>query len=184
MSSTSLNSKKTIKQIRRGLAIYKTGRSPFWHARIYDSAKKTYVVKSTKETTRLEAAEVAEEIYDRYKRTQNTNHATVKERSFRYYGQLLDKTSKANARFSRNKYAYSDVHKILYREEDGLLSYFGQYDVGKITSGMVRDYLVFLDQRREKPLAPSTKSKQCGVLRRVARPCKSKRCVAFLFSIP
>ena len=32
----SINAKKTIKQIPRGLSIYRTGRSPFWHARIYD----------------------------------------------------------------------------------------------------------------------------------------------------
>ena len=28
----SINAKKTIKQIRRGLSIHRTGRSPFWHA--------------------------------------------------------------------------------------------------------------------------------------------------------
>jgi hypothetical protein len=32
---------------------------------------------------------------------------------------------------------------------------------------MVRDYLLFLDKRRDQPLALSTKSKQCGVIRQV-----------------
>lgn len=32
---------------------------------------------------------------------------------------------------------------------------------------MVRDYLLFLDKRRAKPLAMSTKSEQCGVIRQV-----------------
>jgi len=50
----SINAKKTIKKIRRGLSIYRTGRSPFWHARIYDPVKKKYVVRSTKETNRIE----------------------------------------------------------------------------------------------------------------------------------
>ena len=54
----SVNSKKTIKKIQRGLSIYRTGRSPFWHARIYDPVKKKYVVRSTKETNRIEAIEV------------------------------------------------------------------------------------------------------------------------------
>ena len=62
MAEESKNSKKTIKHLRRGLSIYKTGRSPFWHARIYDAVMKKYVVRSTKETNRIEAAEVAEEI--------------------------------------------------------------------------------------------------------------------------
>jgi hypothetical protein len=39
--------------------------------------------------------------------------------------------------------------------------------VADIKTGMVRDYLTFLDARRSKPLAPSTKSKQCIVIRQV-----------------
>ena len=74
----SVNSKKTIKKIRRGLSIYRTGRSPFWHARIYDPVKKKYVVRSTKETNRIEAIEVAEEILETYKSKQNSSHATSK----------------------------------------------------------------------------------------------------------
>ena len=167
MSDESLNSKKTIKHLRRGLSIYKTGRSPFWHARIYDAVKKKYVVRSTKETNRIEASEVAEEIVDTYKKKQNTAHASLKERSFEHYAKLLSDVTEQKARSTRNKYAFSDQAKILFREKDGLVSYFGKHDVGKITSGMVRDYLLFLDKRREKPLAMSTKSKQCGVIRQV-----------------
>jgi hypothetical protein len=129
--------------------------------------KKKYVVRSTKETNRIEAAEVAEEILETYKSKQNTSHAVNKERSFEHYAKMLSEITKQKARSSRNKYAFNDQAKILFRETDGLISYFGQHDVGKITPGMVRDYLLFLDQRREKPLAMSTKSKQCGVLRQV-----------------
>jgi hypothetical protein len=167
LSGKSQNSKKTIKHLRRGLSIYKTGRSPFWHARIYDAAKKKYVVRSTKETMRLEAAEAAEEIFDTYKKKQNSGHAVSKDRSFEHYAKLLSEITQQKAKSSRNKYVVSDQAKILFREADGLVSYFGKYDVGKITSGMVRDYLLFLDKRREKPLAMSTKSKQCGVIRQV-----------------
>ena len=167
MAEESLNSKKTIKHLRRGLSIYKTGRSPFWHVRIYDAAKKKYVVRSTKETTRIEAAEAAEEILDTYKKKQDVAHAVSRERSFEHYAKLLSEITKQRARSYRNKYAFSDQAKILFREKDGLVSYFGKYDVGKITPGIVRDYLIFLDQRRDKPLAMSTKSKQCGVIRQV-----------------
>ena len=167
MAEESLNSKKTIKHLRRGLSIYKTGRSPFWHVRIYDAVKKKYVVRTTKETNRIEASEVAEEIVDTYKKKQNTAHASLKERSFEHYAKLLSDVTEQKARSSRNKYAFSDQAKILFREKDGLVSYFGKHDVGKITSGMVRDYLLFLDKRRDQPLAMSTKSKQCGVIRQV-----------------
>jgi len=163
----SQNSKKTIKHLRRGLSIYKTGRSPFWHARIYDVVKKKYVVRSTKETNRIEAADVAEEIVETYKKKQNSSHAVSKDRSFEHYAKMLSEITKQKAKASRNKYAFSDQSKILFREKDGLVSYFGKHDVGKITPGNVRDYLLFLDKRREKPLAMSTKSKQCGVIRQV-----------------
>ena len=159
MVEESQNSKKTIKHLRRGLSIYKTGRSPFWHARIYDAVKKKYVVRSTKETNRIEAAEVAEEIVETYKKKQNSSHAVSKDRSFEHYAKLLSEMTKQKAKASRNKYAFSDQSKILFREKDGLVSYFGKYDVDKITPGNVRDYLLFLDKRREKPLAMSTKSK-------------------------
>ena len=68
MAEESQNSKKAIKHLRRGLSIYRTGRSPFWHARIYVTVKKKYVVRSTKETNRIEAAEVAEEIVETVRR--------------------------------------------------------------------------------------------------------------------
>ena len=163
----SVNSKKTIKKIQRGLSIYRTGRSPFWHARIYDPVKKKYVVRSTKETNRIEAIEVAEEILETYKSKQNSSHATSKDRSFEYYAKLLADLNVQNSKSPRNKYTERDQNKLLFQEREGLISYFGKYDVGKITSGMVREYLLFLDKKRDKPLALSTKSKRCGVIRQV-----------------
>lgn len=68
-----------------------------------------------------------------------------------------------------NARSCSDGRKILFREGDGLISYFGKYDVAKITSGTMRDFLVHLDSRRAEPLASSTKAKQCMVVRQVLR---------------
>jgi hypothetical protein len=62
----SKNKKTHIKQIRQGLSIYKTGNSPFWSARIWIGSERRYVVRSTKETARLDALEVAEEIFAVY----------------------------------------------------------------------------------------------------------------------
>lgn len=167
LTEKSPNAKKQIKHLRRGLSIYKTGRSPFWHTRVHDSATKRYVVRSTKESNRLDAAEVAEEIVADLQSKQNTAHAVTKDRSFEYYARLLSDMTRVQKKGSRNKYAFSDEYKILYREWDGAVSYFGKNDVGKLNSGMVRDYLTFLDSRRDKPLATSTKAKQCRMIRRV-----------------
>ena len=46
-------------------AIYQTHASPFWMARVLDPNTKKYVVRSTKETARLKARDVAEELADR-----------------------------------------------------------------------------------------------------------------------
>jgi hypothetical protein len=51
-----------IIKIRRGLAIYQTYASPFWNARILDSNAKKYIVRSTKERSRIAARKAAEEL--------------------------------------------------------------------------------------------------------------------------
>lgn len=167
MSGESINKKNSVKHLRRGLSIYKTGRSPFWHARIYDPLKKQYVVRSTKETKRLDAAEVAEEILADFKSKQNTEHAVTKDRSFEHYAGVYAKMKQVQSKGARNRRAYSDEQKILYRETDGVVSYFGKHDVGRITSGKVREYMIFLDSRRNEPLAPSTKTKHAIMIRKV-----------------
>ena len=163
----SLNKKKTVKHLRRGLSIYKTGRSPFWHARTYDSLTKRYVVRSTKESNRLAAADVAEEILADLKAKRDTKHAVAKDRSFEHYARIYSEMKQVQSKSARNRRAYTDEHKILCRVTDGIVSYFGKYDVGAITSGMVRDYMIFLDKRRKTPLAPSTKTKHTMMIRKV-----------------
>lgn len=167
MVDESINRKKKVKHLRRGLSIYQTGRSPYWHARVYDSRTKRYVVRSTKETGRLDAAEVAEEILANVKAKQNTQYAGEKNHSFEHFAKVLTQISEAKAKDSRSKRALSDERKLLFREGDGVVSYFGKYDVRKITTGTVRDYLAFLDKRRDQPLAPSTKTKHCMMVRKV-----------------
>ncbi|WP_435258132.1 CHAT domain-containing protein [Thioclava sp. FR2] len=120
--------------------------------------KKRYVVKSTKETNHLDAAEVAEEILAAYKAKQNSNHAMQQDRSFAHFAYLLMKIKKSRAKGERNKRSYTNEYKLLYREKDGVMTYFGDYDAGKITSGAVRAYPVFLDSRRDEPLAASTEA--------------------------
>jgi len=48
--------------VHKGIAIYKTHASPFWFARIRDPQSRKYIVRSTKEKSRLEARKVAEEL--------------------------------------------------------------------------------------------------------------------------
>ncbi|GAB5471476.1 MAG: hypothetical protein Kilf2KO_45060 [Rhodospirillales bacterium] len=124
-------------------------------------------MRSTKEAKRLAAAEIAEEILDDLKSKRNADHAASKDRSLDHLAGVCSKMKEVQSRGARNRRAYSDEYKILYRETDGIVSYFGRYDVGAITSGMVRDYMLFLDSRRKAPLAPSSKTKHAMMIRKV-----------------
>lgn len=116
---------------------------------------------------RLNAIEVAEELLQDFKSKQNSDHAPTKDRSFEHYARVYTKMLTVQAKTKRQQRTLSDESKLLYRETDGLVSHFGKYDVGKITTGMVRDYLTYLDERRETPLAPSTKTKHGMMMRKV-----------------
>lgn len=165
MTTTSKNQKTDTKQIHAGLTIYKTGRSPFWHVRIYDPRSRGYVVRSTRENGRYYATQAALEIYQRM----YAPAVAVTEReviTFQQYAEKLSHITRQRTKGTKG-YVFADQHKILYRDEDGLVPYFGKMDIRKVTTGKIRDYLAYLDQRREKPMAPSTKAKQCIVFRKV-----------------
>lgn len=165
MPTTSKNQKTETKQIHTGLAIYKTGRSGFWHVRIYDPRSRAYVVRSTRENGRYYATQAALEIYQRmYAPPVATADRDIV--TFQQYAEKLSHITRQRTKGTKG-YVFADQHKILYRDEDGLVPYFGKMDIRKVTTGKIRDYLAYLDQRREKPMAPSTKAKQCIVIRKV-----------------
>ncbi len=64
--------KGKIVKLRRGLAIYQTHASPYYYARVLDPRTGRYIVRSTKETSRIEARRVAEELAA----TQRASHTT------------------------------------------------------------------------------------------------------------
>jgi hypothetical protein len=65
-----------IKHLRKGLAIYTTGRSPYWLIRLRDPIAQKYKCKSSRESTRLEATDVAFEFADTYRSKVNVSVAS------------------------------------------------------------------------------------------------------------
>ncbi|RID93280.1 hypothetical protein D2N39_06495 [Gemmobacter lutimaris] len=49
MTVESPNRMTSLRHLRKGLAIFKTGRSPFWMVRLRDPEDGRYIVRSTKE---------------------------------------------------------------------------------------------------------------------------------------
>ena len=154
-----------MKTLHPGLAIYKSGRSRYWYARVYDYQHRRYQVRSTRETSRYFATQAALDIFHRMYMPDSPREAS-KVILFEDYANKLSHQTRERTKGQRG-YAFQDQYKILFREHDGLVAYFGKMAIRDIKTGTVRDYLTFLDSRRAKPLAASTKSKQCIVLRQV-----------------
>ena len=92
----SINSHTRKKTVEKGLTIYQTGRSKFWHCRLWDRRNNKYVTKTSGETDRQEATIAARNWKDSYLQ-QASSHlvsvATSKD-AFEYYARMIPVTSK------------------------------------------------------------------------------------------
>ena len=161
MTVESQNRMTSLRKLRPGLAIYTTARSPFWMVRLRDPSEGCYIVRSTKETSRIEAIAAANEFADSFYKKLNSDQAHKKTTSFEHYATQMLAMQKASSK------THDSDRKLLYRQKDGIVRHFGDYDVSKITTRMIREYLVQLDLARGKPLADSTRAKHVIVIRKV-----------------
>lgn len=109
--------------ISRGVAIYKTGASPYWQCRIRDAQSKRYVVRSTKETSRIKAREAARELADEIR-----SREKVVERAFtfdHYARRTIAKAERMVAGGERNANYARDIRYCLENKEWGLLKFLG-----------------------------------------------------------
>lgn len=138
---TKTRSRKThTKSIRNGLSLYKTNRSPYWNARIWVSGEKKYVVRSTKETSRVDAIEAAEEILNKLKKERFVD-GVPPNRQFQHYANILINEQKKVVGKERGKRFSQDDEDKLNRKGDGILQHFGKMDVAIITTSHLREYL-------------------------------------------
>ena len=127
-----------IIQIRRGVHIYKVNMSPFWKVRIRTSNGK-YVVRSTKETSKIEARKAAEELSESVLRLAV---AAPKHFSFGYFSdKFLEIAKNLSATGGRNPSYARDVSQTLRHPVYGLAKYFGKRDIRQITT---QDYNAFM----------------------------------------
>jgi integrase len=161
MTDDSPNRMTALRALRKGLAIYTTARSPFWMVRLRDSSEGRYIVRSTKETSRIEAIAAANEFADSFFKKVNSDQARKATTSFEHYANQMLAMQKPSAK------THDSDRKLLYRQKDGIVRHFGDHDVSKITTKMIREYLLQLDKTRGKPLADSTRAKHVIVIRKV-----------------
>ena len=152
--------------VHRGIAIYKTHASPNWYARIRDPQARKYVVRSTKEKSRLKARSVAEELA---RDILSRQKATPREYSFKYYatrfiekGRRLVDTGERNANYIRT------TRLVLDNDQWGLMKHFHASDVRELRTRHWAEYLDKLASKRPD-LSASTKNMLGATFRNVLK---------------
>ncbi|MFN5759899.1 MAG: tyrosine-type recombinase/integrase [Sphingomonadaceae bacterium] len=188
-------SKFRVIKIKKGLAVYKQSRSPFWYVRCYMPFGGRYnQVISTKTDSEREARKIAEDFYI---------ECAVKKRAL---GGDLPSGSKAakDLRYSfsavadefledRKRYAgtnpkhlrnYHDMRKLIHAK-NGLKAFFAKRDISTIVTADVRDYMVFAEEQSLKgALSASTRSKHLITLNLVMKSAYEKGLIATLPLMP
>lgn len=156
-------------KILKGLAIYQTGASPFWFARVWCPRNKKYRVRSTKETVKVEAIDQAHRIASAVG-SDLSKPSTPTRLTFGHFAEELIRIQHSQVqRGERSKSFVWDNVKLLSRSDDGILAVFGDQDVRQIQPGDLKEYLQLLDQNREKPLSSSSQAKHLGIVRKVLK---------------
>lgn len=141
-----------IVQLAKGLAIYQTGRSPYWYARVRDPVRGKFKVTSTKETSKLEARRVAQELAHKA----FVGAPVLQQYTFKYYAtKFIEESNQAVAEGARNA-TYARTMKLALDNRDwGLMPAFGRRDVRELRT---HDYIKFMKALKIKrpDLASST----------------------------
>ena len=147
--------KGKIVKIRRGVAIYQTHAGPYYYARILDPKTGKYKVRSTKETSRLEARKVAEELAYEMRRK---DRPAEPEFGFKYYAQrYVEKAKRQAARGERNANYVRTATVALDNDDWGLVRHFATRDVRELKT---RDWQLFIERiaARRPDLSSSTRN--------------------------
>lgn len=169
-----------ITTIRRGLAIYKTGASPFYFARIWDRKNGRNIVRSTKETSKIQARVAAEELYQSLFVAGDLN-TTPKQFTFGYFANLLLRQAEQDvSQGNRRSTHIKDTRLILEQDNWGLLPFFERKDIREIQT---KDFVAFVRKIQESrpDLSRSTYGQIKSVFRRVMKIAQHD---GVIYSIP
>ena len=158
--------KGKIIKLRRGLAIYQTHASPYYYARVLDPRTGRYKVRSTKETSRIEARRAAEELAQEIC---SKDAPAPQEFSFKTYAHRFVQRGQQLADSGERNKNYIRTAKLFLDNDDwGLVRHFGQRDVRELTT---RDWQLFIDRlsRKRSDLSSSTRNMLMATFRNVLK---------------
>lgn len=175
--------KDKIITIRRGLAIYQINGSPYWYARIRLPNGGKNIVRSTKETSRLEARKVAEELY---LSLLNSKGASTVPQEF-LFGYFADELVKAE----KLKGERGELHERLWKSTDfylrhktwGICLKFDKEDVRTISTV---SYNGFMDWVRSKDntLKPATMNHITDTISKVLKLARDRGAIESVPDLP
>ena len=123
---------------------------------------------STKETSRIVAAEVAEELYSDLKQKKFLDDVP-RAKTFIFFAEKLINQQRRLAGKTRSVAFASDDEKLLKRKNDGIIDYFYERDISLIRTSDITEYFNVLDDNRDKPLSASSKNKHNIIIKKVLR---------------
>jgi integrase len=173
--------KGKIIRIRRGLALYQTHASPYYFARILDPRSHQYKVRSTKETSRVEARKAAEELAAKICAP---DAPAEREYSFKTYAQRFVLKGKQLAESGERNANYIRTSRVFLDNDDwGLVRHFGQRDVRELTT---RDWQLFIENlvRKRPDLSASTRNMLMATFRNVLKVARDDGLIDFVPATP
>ncbi|MGZ4862292.1 MAG: hypothetical protein ACXV2E_05875 [Halobacteriota archaeon] len=144
-----------IINIRRGLAIYKVGASPYYRVRVWLPSQQKRLVKTTKSTDRVEAITIAESFLDSLG-TRGFLDEVPQSRTFEFFANKLLLNEKARGERGAISIRLWKVTKFYLEHKSwGVLRRFAKTDIGSIQTKHYHQYLDWVPEQ-DSSLKPAT----------------------------
>jgi hypothetical protein len=175
--------KGEIIKISKGLAIYQTHASPYWFARIRDPISKRNIVRSTKETSRLEARKLAEELFLSILKGKSTPKAP-REMTFGYFAEELVKVEKRRGEQGElHAKLWANTEFYLGHKKWGILERLDKVDIRTITTV---EYIAYMDwvRTKDKTLKPATRNHITSTFSKVLKLARDRGAILTVPDLP
>jgi hypothetical protein len=157
-----------IFNLRRGLAIYRVGASPYYRIRVWIPSQKKRIVKTTKTDDRAEAISIAEAFLNTLG-TRGVLNEVPQSRAFETFANKLLHNEKARGeRGEISKRLWTVTKFYLNHKHWGVLRRFAKTDIATIQTKHYHQYLDWV-QEQEPSLRPATINHIASVFSKVLK---------------
>ena len=171
---------KAVK-IYDGVSIYKVHGSQFYYVRVWNSEKRRYIVKSTRETSKIAASAVAKEYALSLPKTDNK---VEREFTFKHFAtKLLAKDAVLAAKGELNIGYVKSIQWSFDDQDWGLIKWFGSKDVRRITTRDYREHVAHVSKLRPD-LSSSSKNTIMASFRNVLKIAREEGVIDIIPDTP